>query len=86
MSFGYTSATGTIRFTIRRFKYTQFVVSNSLRSLGTERGQKGLSMKKFITHCAVNRMSLRNAWIGDDYSAAVEMMDSDDALRRRRSV
>ena len=33
----------------------------------------------------MNRVALHNDLIGDDYSAAVEMMDSDDALRGRRS-
>ena len=84
MSFGYTSATGGIRFTVRRLKHTQFVVSNSPRALAAERERKGSRMeKKLITCWAMNRVALRNDLIGDDYSAVVEMMDSDDALRGR---
>ena len=33
------------------------------------------------TRFAMNRAAMPNNLIGDDYSAAVEMMDSDDALR-----
>ena len=39
--------------------------------------------KKLITRCATNRVALLNDLIGDDYSVAVEMMDSDDVLRGR---
>ena len=91
MSLGYTSVTRGIRFTVRRFRPTQFVVSNSpmrsgqeLRSLATERGHKGSRIEKnMITRCAMNRVALLNDLIGDDYSVAVGIMDSDDALRGR---
>ena len=36
-------------------------------------------MKKLIRCFAMNRMDLRNDLIGDDYLAAVEMMNPDDA-------
>ena len=42
---------------------------------------KGSSMKKLITRCDVNRVTLYNDLIGDDYSAAVELMDSEVGLR-----
>ena len=50
-------------------------------SLAAERGHKESSMKKLIIHCAT---ALRNDLIDDDYLAAVEMIDFDDALRGRR--
>ena len=39
--------------------------------------------KELITCYSMNRVDLRNDLIGDDYSAAVEMMDSDDVPRGR---
>ena len=42
---------------------------------------QGVEDQKHITRFAENRMALRNDLIGDDYSVAVEMMDSDDGLR-----
>ena len=51
------------------------------RRLAAERGHKVLRMRKLITRCTVNLMALRNDLIGDDYSAAVEMIDLDGALR-----
>lgn len=63
MGLGYTSATGEILFTVRRFKYTQFVVFNSPRSLTAERVRAG-DKKRLITRCGVNRMALRNDLIG----------------------
>ena len=50
------------------------------RRLAAERGH---NMKKLITRCAENRVALNNNLIGDNYSAAVETMDFDDALRGR---
>ena len=42
---------------------------------------QGVEDHKHITCFAENRMALHNDLIGDDYSVAVEMMDSDDGLR-----
>ena len=50
------------------------------RRLAAERGHKVSRMRVLITRCAVNRVALRNDLIGDDYSAAVEMIDPDGAL------
>ena len=53
-----------------------------LRSLATERGHKESRIeRKLITRWAMNRVGLLNDLICDDYSAAAEMMDSEDALR-----
>ena len=50
------------------------------RSLAT----KGIEdEKRHNTRCAMNRVALLNDWIGNDYSVAVEIMDSDDVLRGR---
>jgi len=38
-------------------------------------------MEKTTIHCAMDWMALRNDLIVDDYSAVVEMMDSDDVMR-----
>ena len=51
------------------------------RRLAAERGHKVVRMRELITRCAVNRVALRNDLIGDNYSAAVEMIDPDGALR-----
>ena len=53
------------------------------RSVAAERGQKGSRTEKLITCWVVNWVALRNDLISDDYSAAFEMMDSDDVLRGR---
>ena len=47
------------------------------RSLATERGHKGSK-----THYTL-RYESDNDFIGDDYSVAVGMMESDDVLRGR---
>ena len=47
---------------------------------------QGVEDENLITRCAVNRVVLRDDLSGDGYWAAVEMMDSDDALGGLRSV
>ena len=61
--------------------YSVGAVWTRTRRLAAERGHKVLRMKKLITRCTVNLMVLRNDLIGNDYSAAVEMMDPGGALR-----
>ena len=48
------------------------------RSLAAKRGKKRSRMN---TRFAMNRVALPNDLIGDDYSATVEMMDSEDTLQ-----
>ena len=42
---------------------------------------QGVEDQNHIIRVAKNRVAVRNDLIGDDYSVAVEMMDSDDGLR-----
>ena len=46
------------------------------RWLAAERERKGSRINKLITRLAMKRVALRNDLIGDDYSAAFEMMES----------
>ena len=88
MSFGYTITSGSIRFTVRRCKYTQVVASDPPMNSGRKERQLAVTdghtrwnivRADYALHCESSGSS--HCFIYDHNSAGVELMESDDSLR-----
>ena len=88
MSLGNIITSGCICFTIRRFRYTQLVVSDP--PMGSGRKTRRLVAAQGHMRCTIARVDYASrcessgsahCFIGAKNSASVEVIDSDDALQ-----